>query len=137
MITLSINKLKFPSLDKSLNNKEQIFTGWNAVEAAVYCLISTPMNSIPEMPTLGFDLDDFLWRSRDDKELSELETELADKIRQVTNDSNINCVVEVDQYNTYITIIYQKDNGSEVKLPITISDGTGGRSIKFKDIIVR
>ena len=89
------------------------------------------------MPTLGFDLDDFLWRSRDDKELSELETELADKIRQVTNDSNINCVVEVDQYNTYITIIYQKDNGSEVKLPITISDGTGGRSIKFKDIIVR
>lgn len=134
---MAIKSLKFPSLDKSLNYKEQILTGWNAVEAAVYTLISTPMNSIPEMPTLGFDLDDFIWRSRDDRELSELEVELSEKIKQVTNDSNVSCVIEVDQYNTYITVTYQKDDATEEKLPITISEGTDGRSIKFKNIIVR
>lgn len=134
---MALKNLKFPSLDKSLNYREQILTGWNAVEAAIYTLISTPMNSIPEMPTLGFDLDDFIWRSRDDRELSELEIELGEKIKQVTNDSNITCTIEVDQYNTYITVIYQKDDGTETKLPITISEGTDGRSIKFKNIIVR
>lgn len=134
---MAVNNLKFPSLDKSLNYKEQILTGWNAVEAAIYTLISTPMNSIPEIPTLGFDLDDFTWRNKDDKELHELENELGDKIRQVTNQSNLTCTVDVDQYNCYITVVYQKDNGSEVRLPITISDGTAGRSVKFKNIIVR
>lgn len=134
---MAIKSLKFPSLDKSLNYKEQILTGWNAVEAAIYTLISTPMNTIPEMPTLGFDLDDFIWRSRDDRELSELEVELSEKIKQVTNDSNVSCVIEVDQYNTYITVTYQKDDVTEEKLPITISEGTDGRSIKFKNIIVR
>lgn len=134
---MAVNDLKFPSLDKSLNYKEQILTGWNAVEAAIYTLLTTPMNSIPEMPTLGFDLDDFLFRSKDDREVGELETELSDKIRQVTNQSNLSCTIEIDQWNTYITVIYQKDNGSETKLPITISEGTDGRSIRFKNIIVR
>lgn len=132
----TIKGLKFPSLDKSLNYKEQILTGWNAVEAAIYCLISTPMNSIPEMPSLGFDLDEFLWRTNG-RDLSELETELGEKIRQVTNQSNVTCTVELDKYNCYITVTYQKDNGTEEKLPITISEGTNGRSIKFKNIIVR
>lgn len=134
---MSINKLQFPSLDKSLNYKEQILTGWNAVEAAVYALISTPMNSIPEMPTLGFDLHEFLFREATDIELSSLESELTEKIKQVTMDSNVHCTVEVDGLNAYITVIYQKDNGSEQRLPITIEEGTGGRFIRFKNIIVR
>lgn len=131
------NNLKFPSLDKSLNYKEQILTGWNAVEAAIYTLISTPMNTIPEMPSLGFDLEDFVWRNMNDSEVSALETELTEKIRQVTNQSNLTCSISYDRFNCYITVLYQKDNGSEVKLPITISDGTNGRSVKFKNIIVR
>lgn len=134
---MAVNKLKFPSLDKSLNYKEQVLTGWNAVEAAIYTLISTPMNSIPEMPSLGFDLHEFLFREATDIELSSLESELAEKIKQVTLESNVNCTVEVQGQNAYITVIYQKDNGSEQRLPITIEDGTDGRFIKFKNIIVR
>ena len=134
---MAVNKLKFPSLDKSLNYKEQVLTGWNAVEAAIYTLISTPMNSIPEMPSLGFDLHEFLFREATDIELSSLESELAEKIKQVTLESNVNCTVEVQGQNAYITVIYQKDNGSEQRLPITIEDGSDGRFIKFKNIIVR
>lgn len=134
---MAVNKLKFPSLDKSLNYKEQVLTGWNAVEAAIYTLISTPMNSIPEMPSLGFDLHEFLFREATDIELSSLESELSEKIKQVTLESNVNCTVEVQGQNAYITVIYQKDNGSEQRLPITIEDGTDGRFIKFKNIIVR
>ena len=134
---MAINKLLFPSLDASLNGKEQKLTGWNAVEAAVYCLISTPMNSIPEMPTLGFDLHEFLFREASDSELSSLESELTEKIQQVTLESNVRCTVEVSGLNAYITVIYQKDNGSEQRLPITIEDGTDGRFVKFKNIIVR
>lgn len=132
-----VNTLRFPSLDRSLNFKEQMLRGWNAVEAAIYVLISTPMNSIPEMPSMGFDLHEFLFRDSSDGELSALENELSEKIRQVTNNSNIECTVEVEGSTAYITVIYQKDDGSEERLPISIEEGTGGRFIKFKNIIVR
>lgn len=131
------NKLQYPSLDRSLNFKEQILTGWNAVEASIYALISTPMNSIPELPSLGFDLHEFLFRDSSDSEIGSLELELANKIASVTGNANVRCNVEVSGANAYITVIYQKDNGSETRLPITIAESTNGRSIIFKNIIVR
>lgn len=131
------NKLIYPSFDRSLNYKELILRGWNAVEASIYMLISTPMNSIPEMPEMGFDLHEFLYRDSSDTEIGSLELELANKIASVTGNSNIQTSVEVNGPNAYITITYQKDDGSEIKLPISISEGTNGRSIIFKNIIVR
>lgn len=131
------NKLIFPSLDKSLNYREQLLRGWNAVEASIFALISTPMNSIPEMPEMGFDLHEFLFRDKSDSEIGSLETELSNKIADVTGNSRVETAIEVSGANVYITITYQKDDGSEAKLPITIEEGTNGRSIIFKNIIVR
>lgn len=131
------NKLLFPSCDKSLNFKELVRRGWDAVEIAIYTLLSTPMNTIPEMPSLGFDLHEFQFRTSGDSEISQLENELATKISEVTLHSNISVNVEIIGVNAYITITYQKDNGSEVQLPISIEEGTNGRSIIFKNIIVR
>lgn len=131
------NELIYPSLDKSLNYKEQILTGWNAVEIAIYSLLTRPMNSLPEIPTLGFDLHEFLFRDSTDSQIGELEQELSSKIQMVTKHSNIKCKVEVIGDNAYITIVYQKDDGSEMTLPITIEEGTNGRSILFKNIIVK
>lgn len=131
------NKLIFPSLDKSLNYREQLLRGWDAVEASIFALISTPMNSIPEMPEMGFDLHEFLFRDKSDSEIGSLEIELANKIAEVTGNSRVETAIEVNGANVYITITYQKDDGSEVKLPVTIEEGTNGRSIIFKNIIVR
>lgn len=131
------NKLIFPSLDRSLNYREQLLRGWDAVEASIFTLISTPMNSIPEMPEMGFDLHEFLFRDKSDSEIGSLEIELSRKIAEVTGNSSVQTAIEVSGANVYITITYQKDDGSEVKLPVTIEEGTNGRSVIFKNIIVR
>lgn len=86
---------------------------------------------------MGFDLHEFLFRDKSDSEIGSLETELSNKIAEVTGNSRVETAIEVSGANVYITITYQKDDGSEAKLPITIEEGTNGRSIIFKNIIVR
>lgn len=122
--------------DRTLNSKEMRFTGWNAVEAAVYTLITTPINTLPEMPSMGFDIDDFLFRSSTDTLVSDLEKELISKLKIVCKDENINCSVYIKGVNVYINISYSYQ-GKNMSLPISIEEGTNGRIIKFKDIILK
>lgn len=125
---------KFPSMNKTLNFKEDIQVGWDAVVSAVFQLISTPMNSLPFTPSLGFDLDEFLFRVTDSREMSDLESELSSKVQIITGNANIKTNVSVSDQIVYIDIIYTKD-AKEERLPIRI-DGNSN-SIKIRDIQVR
>lgn len=125
---------KFPSMNKTLNFKEDIKVGWDAVVSAVFQLISTPINSLPFTPSIGFDLDEFLFRVKDSREMSDLESELSAKIQQVTGNANITTSVNVSNQIVYIDIIYVKD-AKEERLPIRIDRSTN--SIKIRDIQVR
>lgn len=128
--------LVYISMDKTLNNKELRFSGWDAVQATVYSLLTTPMNSLPEMPSMGFDLDEFLFRASGDSIIGELESELTKKLHKVCKNETINCVVDVKGRTVYIRIEWEGD-GVKRELPITIEEGTNGRVIKFKNITLR
>ena len=125
---------KFPSMNKTLNFKEDIQVGWDAVVSAVFQLISTPMNSLPFTPSLGFDLDEFLFRVTDSREMSDLESELISKVQIITGNANIKTNVSVSDQIVYIDIIYTKD-AKEERLPIRIDRNSN--SIKIRDIQVR
>lgn len=125
---------KFPSMNRTLNFKEDIKVGWDAVVAAVFQLVSTPINSLPFTPSIGFDLDDFLFRVTDSREMSDLENELSAKVQQITGNGNIQTVVNVSNQIVYIDIIYTKD-AKEERLPIRID--RNDNSIKIRDIQVR
>lgn len=125
---------KFPSMNKTLNFKEDIQVGWDAVVSAVFQLISTPMNSLPFTPSLGFDLDEFLFRVTDSREMSDLESELSSKVQIITGNTNIKTNVSVSDQIVYIDIIYTKD-AKEERLPIRIDRNSN--SIKIRDIQVR
>lgn len=129
-------KIIYPSLDKSLNNKELIFRGWDAVQATIYSLLTTPINMLPEMPTMGFDLDEFLHRAYDDPIIDDLSNELSNKLRKVCVNETVSSSVSVDGAVVFIKISWEGD-GKLYSLPITIEQGTGGRIIKFKNITLR
>lgn len=129
-------KIVYISMDKTLNNKELRFKGWDAVQASIYSLLTTPINSLPEMPSMGFDLDEFLFRAAGDPVLSDLEAELTKKLHTVCKNETISCSVTVESHTVFIKIEWEGD-GVKRALPITIEEGTNGRVIKFKNITLR
>lgn len=124
----------FPSLNKTLNFKEDISVGWNAVVAAVFQLITTPINNLPYSPSIGFDLDEFLFRVSNSSAMSELESELASKIQTVTGNANIRTSVSVSNQIVNIDIVYTKD-AKEERLPIRIDRDKN--TVKINDIQVK
>lgn len=129
-MALEVNMLR-----KSLNFKEYRASGFAAVELVVYKLINTPMNSIPELPSLGFDLDDFLFRAKDSAEIPKLETEFINKVNQVTNNAALSVTIKRAGDTVNIEIAYTQ-NGKEDTLPISITESTNGRILRFRDIVV-
>lgn len=103
----------FNSLNESEDlKKENILEGYYAVEAAIMTLFDTPLNKIPEYPSLGFDLDDFLHRSEASEAWSSLETEVADKVSIVCNTGTpVTCRITRDKEFVDIDITYVYENG--------------------------
>lgn len=129
--------LKFPSMNRSLNDKEDIKVGWDAVVLAIFNLLSTPINSLPYTPSLGFDLHEFLFRAVNGTEINKLEMELADKITIVTGarGKSINTQIHVEKQIVYIDVTYTKDL-KEYRMPIRLEPMNDG-TIRLNDIQVK
>lgn len=126
--------LKFPSLNKTLNYQEDIQIGWQAIMSSLFQLFSTPINSLPLTPSIGFDLDEFLWRIEDSTERGDLETELNSQIQKVTGSADIDTKVSYSGTTVMIDITYRKDLMEE-NLPVRIDRNT--KAVKIRDILVR
>lgn len=128
-------RIVYLPLDKNINAKETILTGWDAVEAAIYLLLTTNMNSLPEIPSMGFDIQEFLFRVPDTSIVTSLENELRHKISVVTNNSEVTCSVTIENEIADIVINYYRD-ATEYQLGVVISKDKTGVKIEFKDIVV-
>lgn len=125
---------KFPSMCKTLNFKEDVRVGWDMVLSAIFTLLTTPVNNLPYTPSLGFDLDEFLFRVTNSDEMTALETELSQKIQIVTGNADITTSITVQDRIVYIDVVYTKD-AKESRIPIRINRDKN--EIRIKDILVK
>lgn len=126
--------LVYTTLNESLNFREHRLYGFDAVQATLFQLFHTAMNSNPEAPSLGFDLHDFLFRSRYSEQMELLQNELTDKIQEVLRNESVGTTITRDGNTTNIEITYYRD-GKEVKLPIAVD--MDRQRLLFKNILIR
>jgi len=124
--------IEFETMRKSINGKEYVFKGMDAVVSAVLTLFATPMNSLELTPSAGFDPRDLLFRANRGLTLIDMRLDLEAKIRAITNGVVTQVEVTPDEQNKVIDIdIIYMINGEERYVPMSLIEDpkTHGRTL--------